>query len=358
MRLKGKAAPMVGSFHSSWVPSNVQKTLNQMFGPQQVELRGGSQNINCTTATTSTTPTTTMKSTGKGGHGKCGKVGGKSAVDRTPSSTQCKEGTAGTFKTSCAGDRENEPPAKKGPGKGKHMKLIMKVAKAGAPRVGSFHPSWVPSNVQKTFNQMFGPQQVQMRGGSQNITCTTATTSTTPTTCMKSTAKGGHGKYGKLGGKSAVDRTPSSTQGDRENEPPAKKGPGKGKHMKLIMKVAKAGAKMVKNGQEKRRPSSDLCYRGKRRPLEAISWYQKRTELLILKLHFQRLVREVTEDMIKKNFSQYLESSLRYQSGAIGALHEASEDYLVELLSDTNLCAIHARRVTIMPKDIQQARKL
>ena len=61
---------------------------------------------------------------------------------------------------------------------------------------------------------------------------------------------------------------------------------------------------------------------------------------------FQRLVREIT---------QVHDSYLRFQSGAILALQESAEAYLVGLLEDTNLCAIHAKRVTIMPKDMQLA---
>ena len=49
---------------------------------------------------------------------------------------------------------------------------------------------------------------------------------------------------------------------------------------------------------------------------------------------------------------------LRFQSSAVMALQEASEAYLVGLFEDTNLCAIHAKRVTIMPKDIQLARRI
>uniref|UniRef100_A0A8C5LF56 Histone H3.3-like n=1 Tax=Jaculus jaculus TaxID=51337 RepID=A0A8C5LF56_JACJA len=77
--------------------------------------------------------------------------------------------------------------------------------------------------------------------------------------------------------------------------------------------------------------------------LGEIRCYQKSTELLIRKLPFQRLVREIAQDF---------KTDLRFQSAAIGTLQEASEAYLV----DTNLCAIHAKRVTIMPKDIQLAR--
>ncbi|CAN6466872.1 unnamed protein product [Victoria cruziana] len=77
--------------------------------------------------------------------------------------------------------------------------------------------------------------------------------------------------------------------------------------------------------------------------------YQKSTELLIRKLPFQRLVREIAQDF---------KTDLRFQSHAVLALQEAAEAYLVGLFEDTNLCAIHAKRVTIMPKDIQLARRI
>ena len=83
--------------------------------------------------------------------------------------------------------------------------------------------------------------------------------------------------------------------------------------------------------------------------LREIRRFQKTTELLIRKHPFQRLVREIAQDF---------KTDLRFQSAAIGALQEASEAYLVGLFEDTNLCAIHAKRVTIMPKDIQLARRI
>ena len=100
--------------------------------------------------------------------------------------------------------------------------------------------------------------------------------------------------------------------------------------------------------------------------LREIRRYQKSTELLIRKLPFQRLVREIAQDFKR---------DLRFQYVAIGALQvkiilypyhssicyliqEASEAYLVGLFEDTNLCAIHAKRVTIMPMDLQLARRL
>ncbi|XP_057728559.1 histone H3.3-like [Arachis stenosperma] len=83
--------------------------------------------------------------------------------------------------------------------------------------------------------------------------------------------------------------------------------------------------------------------------LREIRKYQKSTELLIRKLPFQRFVREI---------AQNFKADLRFQSHAVLALQEAVEAYLVGLFEDTNLCAIHAKRVTIMPKDLQLARRI
>merc|ERR1712000_179378 len=83
--------------------------------------------------------------------------------------------------------------------------------------------------------------------------------------------------------------------------------------------------------------------------LREIRRYQKSTELLIRKLPFQRLVIEIAQDF---------KAELRFQSSAIGALQESVEAYLVSLFEDTNLCAVHAKRVTIQAKDIQLARRL
>uniref|UniRef100_A0A803L2R8 Core Histone H2A/H2B/H3 domain-containing protein n=1 Tax=Chenopodium quinoa TaxID=63459 RepID=A0A803L2R8_CHEQI len=83
--------------------------------------------------------------------------------------------------------------------------------------------------------------------------------------------------------------------------------------------------------------------------LREIRKYQKTTDLLIRKLPFQRLVREIAQD---------LKTDMCFQSHAVFALQEASEAYLAGLFKDTNLCAIHAKRVTIMPKDIQLALRI
>ena len=83
--------------------------------------------------------------------------------------------------------------------------------------------------------------------------------------------------------------------------------------------------------------------------LREIRKFQKSTDLLIRKLPFQRVVREIAQDY---------KNDLRFQSQAVLALQEASEAYLVGLFEDTNLCAIHAKRVTIMPKDMQLAKRI
>jgi len=87
--------------------------------------------------------------------------------------------------------------------------------------------------------------------------------------------------------------------------------------------------------------------------LREIRRYQKSTELLIRKLPFQRLVREIAHEFGAKD-----SEGLRFQASAIGALQEAAEAYLIGLFEDTNLCAIHAKRCTIMPKDMQLARRI
>uniref|UniRef100_A0A915EAB1 Histone H2A/H2B/H3 domain-containing protein n=1 Tax=Ditylenchus dipsaci TaxID=166011 RepID=A0A915EAB1_9BILA len=83
--------------------------------------------------------------------------------------------------------------------------------------------------------------------------------------------------------------------------------------------------------------------------LREIRRYQKSTDLLIRKLPFQRLVREIAQEY---------KTELRFQSSAVVAIQEAAEAYLTGLFEDTNLCAIHAKRVTIMPKDIVLARRI
>ena len=83
--------------------------------------------------------------------------------------------------------------------------------------------------------------------------------------------------------------------------------------------------------------------------LREIRKYQKSTDLLMKKLPFQRWVREIAAE---------IKADLRFQTTAILALQEAAEAYLVGLFEDTNLCATHAKRVTITPIDMSLARRI
>ncbi|KAJ6515795.1 histone H3 [Mycena sanguinolenta] len=93
--------------------------------------------------------------------------------------------------------------------------------------------------------------------------------------------------------------------------------------------------------------------------LREIRKYQKSTDLLLRKLPFARLVREIANEMTTDMNDNYQPGAgLRWQSSALMALQEATEAYLVHLFEDANLCAIHAKRVTIMQRDIQLARRI
>ena len=83
--------------------------------------------------------------------------------------------------------------------------------------------------------------------------------------------------------------------------------------------------------------------------LREIRRYQKSTDLLIRKSPFQRLVREIMQNV---------NPDLKVQSAAVLAMQEAAEGYMVGLFEDANLCAIHAKRVTLMPRDIFLARRI
>jgi histone H3/H4 len=88
--------------------------------------------------------------------------------------------------------------------------------------------------------------------------------------------------------------------------------------------------------------------------LRQIRKYQGNTNLLIRKIPFQRLVREITHEFA----SSMGKDGFRFQSSALLALQEASEAFLVRLFEDANVCAIHAKRVTIMKRDLELARRI
>ncbi|KAJ5375463.1 Histone-fold [Penicillium concentricum] len=128
--------------------------------------------------------------------------------------------------------------------------------------------------------------------------------------------------------------------------------PTKARKMKGVNKVAKTTANVqpgdpTPTGRRRRYKPGTVA-------LKEIRRYQRSYDLLIAKLPFSRLVREVALDLLPADVG----AELRWQSFAIQALQEAAEAFLVHLFEDTNLCALHAKRVTIMQKDIQLARRI
>ncbi|XP_056253883.1 uncharacterized protein LOC130182767 [Seriola aureovittata] len=145
------------------------------------------------------------------------------------------------------------------------------------------------------------------------------------------------------GTKAVTKYTSSKSKMARTKQTARKSTGGKAPRKQLATKAARKSAPATGGVKKPHR------YRPGTVALREIRRYQKSTELLIRKLPFQRLVREIAQDF---------KTDLRFQSSAVMALQEASEAYLVGLFEDTNLCAIHAKRVTIMPKDIQLARRI
>ena len=103
------------------------------------------------------------------------------------------------------------------------------------------------------------------------------------------------------------------------------------------------GRKIAYSSQENGGVKKTFRFRPGTVALRQIRKYQKSTDLLIRKLPFLRLVREV---------AQKINPTLRFQSTAVLALQEAAESFLVTMFEDVNVCAIHAGRVTIQPKDM------
>lgn len=132
--------------------------------------------------------------------------------------------------------------------------------------------------------------------------------------------------------------------GNTGRRKPAKSFPSQGGKAPRKSIAAKAARKNIAGGVKKPRR-----YRPGTVALREIRKYQKSTDLQIRKLPFQRLVRQIAQEF---------KEDIRFQSAAVAAIQEAAEAYLVGLFEDTNLCAIHAHRVTIMRKDIQLARRI
>ena len=113
-----------------------------------------------------------------------------------------------------------------------------------------------------------------------------------------------------------------------------------------------AVAAALQSGQQANRAKKQVTWRNPGiRALMEIRELRKETKLLIPKLPFLRLVKEVTKDVSHKD-------DLRWQAEAIMALQESSKFYIIGRILDANLCAIHSERVTIMPKDFHLTAKI
>lgn len=119
---------------------------------------------------------------------------------------------------------------------------------------------------------------------------------------------------------------------------------------RLSCVTASDAALSVTTGKMLPRTTRKHRYRPGSVALREIRKYQKSTECIIPRRPFQRLVREITQRQVRADF--------RFQSLALQALQEAAEAFIVGLFADSQLCAIHAGRVTIMPKDMMLASRL
>ncbi len=118
--------------------------------------------------------------------------------------------------------------------------------------------------------------------------------------------------------------------------------------------IASKSAKTNKStGGVKRSTQDGETHKRRARPgakaLREIKNYQRSTDSLLPRTAIRRMIKEITNRIMP---------DARYSSGAIAAVQECIESYMVGLFEDTNLCAIHARRVTIMTKDMKLARRI
>jgi len=146
--------------------------------------------------------------------------------------------------------------------------------------------------------------------------------------------------------------SPASKSKSASKSKPASKSAPKSKAASKAKGASKAASKA--KSASKRAASAPGTKKAHRfRPgtvaIREIRRYQRSDELIFPILAFDRLVREVAQDY---------KTNLRFGKGAFRAIHLFTEYYVVSLLQDTQLAALHARRFTIMPKDIQIARRI
>ena len=108
------------------------------------------------------------------------------------------------------------------------------------------------------------------------------------------------------------------------------------------MKTRKPGRSPAGNSRKRFRPGV--------KALQEIRAFRQTTQLLIPRLAFSRVVKEMAQ--------QFKLKDLRFQALALMALQEATEAFMVQLFEDCVLNAVHARRVTVMTRDMALARRI
>lgn len=162
-----------------------------------------------------------------------------------------------------------------------------------------------------------------------------------------------HGMGKAAGGKIQGKMLPKKAHYHHLHPSSTKGGGKKMKHVGAASKTIVHSSAAAKNAAPAPRKKSR--FKPGTRALQEIKKYQKSTEKLIRKAPLKRLVKEICEDNC--NNSHFLEGT-KWQSNAFDAVHEALEAYAVSIFEDSNLEAIHAGRVTIMPKDMQITRRI
>lgn len=119
-----------------------------------------------------------------------------------------------------------------------------------------------------------------------------------------------------------------------------------------VPKKTNTTAKATTDEGKKNRSYSKRRFRPGTRALMDIRKYQKSTDLLIPRSPFSRFIREIVASEVQ--FGQ----DFRFQSSALLAIQESAECYLAQLFEDCQLCAIHAKRVTVMVSDMKLARRI
>ena len=155
--------------------------------------------------------------------------------------------------------------------------------------------------------------------------------------------------------KNAVSKVPSKAKSKAARKTSKSKSPTKKTAKPKAIKSSQSPKKASKSPKKSQKTASQPGEKRKIRfkagtvALREIRKYQKSTDLLLPRAPFQRLVREITG---------VHDPDLRFQAQALIALQEAAEAYLVGIFEDTQLCAIHAKRVTVQKKDMELARRI